>query len=377
MALLDDTRPIRPTIIPPDMVEGDEDNSPGCFVWGVVLFFSLLLALGIVGMAGFAGWGEGLRIGQGNATATRNADITTQCDRLPQDLANGSVGLAQARLDSLVTLTPSVPCVATYAPTATALFLQSMATATLPPTPTETASPTPTVTQESTPAESVTVATPTASTSGGFDLSALLAEAQQSLVEGKNRQAIDTLDAISAVDPQFQKGIVDQLTYQALTTEARRLFRTGTNLAEAILLTTRAEQYGDVGDLSYERYIAEIYLQALIYQDTNFPRAIQQFSVIVYTQGLPNYLNASSLLNGQYVKYGDALALGGDYCNAQRQYESALGLFTNNDVSIKLADVTQKCQQGGIFATPDPNQPTPEGGAGGGSGDVAPIGVRP
>ncbi len=377
--LLDDTQPKRPSsfVTPPNMIDDEEEGGPGCLVWTIIGLFCLGLALATVFLASFAGWSEGLRIGQGNATATVNADIVVQCERIPQDIANASMGLVQARFDSLAQFTPVVPCIATYAPSATALYLQSVATEAPTSTPSPTLTLTPevvtTVTEEAVPASS----TP-ASSSSGFDLGALLAEAQQALTAGTNRIAIETLDAISAVDPQYQKGTVDQLLYQGLTTEARRLYRTGTSLAEAVLLTNRAEQYGDVGELNYERYIAEIYLQAQIYLDTNYPKAIQQLSLIVYTQNLPNYLGSSSLLNQQFVKYGDLLVASADYCNAQRQYESALSLFASGEVRGKADDATLKCQQGvPIVGTVDPNAtpaPTPEGGAGDG---VSPIGVRP
>jgi hypothetical protein len=373
----DDTQPKRPNLVPPPsdyVADFEQDTGPGCLIWGLIGAFCLLLALATVLLASFAGWTEGLRVGQGNATATINADIAEQCQRIPQDIANGSMGLVQARLDTLSQFTPAPPCIATHAPAATALYLQSHPTAT--PTLTPTLAPSHTVT----PSDALTQATqdappsPTASTQGGFDLGALLTEARNLLSAGDNRAAIETLDAISAVDPQYQKGAVDQLLYQALTTEARRLYRTGTSLAEAVLLTNRAEQYGDVGELNYERYIAELYLQAQIYLDVNFPRAIQQLSQIVYTQNLPNYLNASSLLNDQFIKYGDALALQGDYCNAQRQYESAFAMVASASVASKRDDATQKCQQGVLpVLTPDPNATPTEGASGG----FAPIGVRP
>lgn len=372
----DDTQPKRPNFVPPPSeyaADFEQDSGPGCLIWGVIGAFCVLLALATVSLASFAGWTEGLRVGQGNATATINADITEQCQRIPQDIASGNMGLVQARFDTLVQFTPAPPCVATHAPAATALYLQSLPSATATLTPSATASP-PALGETAIPPTPDAPLSPTPITQGGFDIDALLVEARAFLSSGNNRAAIETLDAINAVDPQYQKGTVDQLLYQALTTEARRLYRTGTSLAEAILLTNRAEEYGDVGELNYERYIAELYLQAQIYVDVNFPRAIQQLSQIVYTQNLPNYLNASSLLNDQFIKYGDALALQGDYCNAQRQYESAFAMVASASVASKRDDATQKCQQGVLpIVTPDPNA-TPTEGAGGG---FAPIGVRP
>lgn len=388
MQAMDDTQPNRPIDFPARpthfiAIEDEEDNdSPGCLVWAGVFLFTLLLAGGVVFMAGFAGWNEGLRVAVNNATATQNSDILTQCERIPQDLQNGNLGLAERRFESLNVFAPPPPCVAQYAPTATAVYLQSLPTPT--PTPTETPTPTPTeVVVEVTQAIQIAEPTPISTSASGFNLSALLAEAQQFIAEGKFNEAVDTLEAIAAVDATFETSTVDRLLYQALTSDARNLFRSGRNLAQAVLLTNRAEQYGDVGELGYERYIAELYLQAQIYRDVNFPQAIRLLTQIVYQQGLTNYMGGEALrqLNTQTVKYADSLALSGDYCAAQAQYDSSLAMFQNLEVSNKRAAVATSCSAGltgttgagGIVATTDPNSPSPTADP----NAPAPIGQRP
>lgn len=375
MPNLDDTQPRLPAAFPDrptHFITPDEDNAddgPGCLVWSVVFGFMLLLALGVVGLAGLAGWNEGLRVAIGNATATQSSEIVAQCARIPQDLASGSFGLAQRRFESLGAFTPPPPCVAQLAPTATAAYLASLPTNTPTPTPTllPSSTPTPEVTQEP--------STPFPTSASGFDLNKLLAEAQQLLSAGKFNEAIDTLDALAAIDHTFETVTVDRLLYQALTSEARNLFRSGQNLAQAILLTNRAEQYGNVGDLSYERYIAELYLQAQIYRDVNFAQAIRLLTQIVYQQDLTNYMGGEALrqLNNQTVKYADLLAQNGDYCGAQAQYDSALSMFPNTDVSNKRAAAAAACASGVIGATQDPLAPVPTSDP----NAPAPIGQRP
>jgi tetratricopeptide (TPR) repeat protein len=347
----------------------EPDNSPGCIVWGLVGVFMVLLGFATVFMAIVAGWNDGLRVAVGNATATKNSDISTQCERIPSDLVAGNVGLANQRLQSLLQLTPSVPCIATVAPQLTAYAI------TLTPqiTPT-TMLPTATA-----PAEVTAVVTPAPTSSSGYDLDALLFEAQNYLTSGDNTAAIDTLDAINAIDPTFQKVQVDQLLFTALTREASRLYLGGTNRAQAIILTTRAEQYGDIGELNYERFIAEIYLQAEANKNVNYPRAIQAYSRIVYEQGLPNYGNAQQALYDQYVKYADALLLGGDPCNAQTQYNNALDISSSSAVATQRDVAATQCSSGVIVGTPDPNQPAPttDPNSGAVGTGTAPIGVRP
>jgi len=376
----DDTQPRRPAKWPatppqpsaaypppyayvhPD-ASGDEDGlvGPGCLAWGLVLAFCVALAFGIVGAAGFAGWTDGLRVGQANATATRSSDIGAQCERIPADLASGSLGLAAARLNDLALSTPAIDCVALFAPTATTLYLQSLATATFTPSPSPSATPSPTPLPPDAPTQSPSP-TPAPTSASGFDLAALLQEAQAQINNSQLRDAIDTLSAISAIDPAYEKATVDQLMVQALTSEARRLYRSGENLAEAVLLTNRAEEYGDVGDLNYERFIASLYLEAQAYRKTNDRLAIQLLSRIIYEQNLPNYMGGSVMtqLFESYVGYGDLLALT-DPCNAATQYGQALSLRSDGSVLAKRDQASAICS--GLStpsgSTPDPSIPLP------------------
>lgn len=380
MQEIDDTQPTRAIhdTAPHMVTMPDEDDAagtgPGCAVWGAVGVFMVLLAFGTVAMALFAGWNDGYRVAAGNATATTYQDVLTQCDLIPGDLANNSFGLAQLRVNALMTTMPDVPCVVTLAPQMTNAYAAGMSAL----TPTVTLTPVPAVASPSPEASPTTTSTPAPTSSSGFDLAALLAEAQADLATGENRTAIETLDAIAAVDPTFQKAQVDQMLFSALTSEARDLFLSGQNLAEAIVLTNRAENFGDIGTLNYERFIADLWLQAQAYSGVNYPRAIQILNRIVYEQGLPNYRNASVELFNQYVAYGDALLAGGDPCSARTQYDTALSLSASGSVQGQRAAADAQCSAvivggtPGVVATPDPANPGGSGGSG-----TAPIGERP
>lgn len=371
---LDDTQPTRAVYDMPNLIRMEDDDEeagggPGCVVWALVGLFMLLLSAGTVVMALFAGWNDGYRVASDGATATGYQVIQTQCDLIPGDLTNGAFGLAQRRAESLATLTPAVECLAALAPQMTNAYTSAMQT--LTPAMTPTSAPTATTETVVMPTE----ATPQPTSSSGYDLAALLAEAQADIAAGSNRRAIDTLDAITAVDPTYQKTLVDQLLFSALTSEARNLFRTGQNLAEAIILTTRAEQYGNIGELNYERFIAEIWLQAQANKGVNYPAAIQALRRIVYEQGLPNYRNASRELFDTMVAYADALLLGGDPCTARTQYDAALSLFNSAEVANARASAEAQCSAVPLVTPGDPNAPTPDNS--GGSGGSSPIGVRP
>ncbi len=365
---LDDTQPNKPVQMPPQPAgyphaKEDDDGSgggPGCLAWGIVGIFSAGLALVVVMLAAFSGWSEGLDVARGYATATQDAYIFDQCNRTGNDIVMGNVGLVQRRLEDLLLQTPVPACLAQYIPTATQLYINNL------PTVTPTASPTPTLT--STPeitlapdVPEVTTEPQAVSNDSGYDLAGLLAEAQLAYDTSSFPIAIDTLEAIIAVDPNYEKGRVDNLLYQALMKQATFLYRNNGNLAEAILLTNRAEEYGDVGELNFERAVAQTYLESQVAKGINYGMAIRLLGQIVNNYGLPNYRGAQQQLIEQYIAYGDFLVQSSDNCGAVAQYDAALQLAVNDAVRVKRDTATQTCTFGqtptfaGTGATPDPN----------------------
>jgi hypothetical protein len=112
-----------------------------------------------------------------------------------------------------------------------------------------------------------------------------------------------------------------------------------------------------------------LYLDAQNTIGTNFPAAITALNEI-YAAGPSRYQQqAGQLLFDQYVAYGDAYAVGGEYCPAVIQYQNALNLQNRPDVSAKLDQAKLTCEQG----TPVPGSVgAPVAGTPGG---VAPVGV--
>jgi len=325
----------------------DEIGGPGCIVWGIVGMFSVLLAGILVMAATFAGWNSGVSVARANATATIASDIQIQCERMQTDIDAGNAGLLQRRIEVLQAFTPEPACLTEFIPIATTLYLQSLPTET--PLPTETSIPTITPSPEATSiiestATATTEAVITQSSSSLFeyDLDALLAEAETQLSTQSYADAMETLDAIIAIDENFQRTKVESMYFNALTSEATRLFHSG-KLAEGIVITGRAEAYGDIQGLNYERFIAQLYLDAVRLKITNPGESVRLFSRIAYEQGLINYLNGQVMteLQEAYANYGNSLSEIGEYCSARDQYDAALGLqpiVTN----ILRSDITSK-----------------------------------
>ncbi len=362
----DDTQPRSPFVPSPELLNPEEDaTGPGCLIWGLVGLASVIIAVLIVFLAGYSGWNAGLRIARAEATQTRAADVIIQCEFIGRDINNGnSPALIQKRFDDLSQQTPVPDCVARLAPSATAYAVAQLST------PTATVTPTLPPTSETPPPSTAEATSEPANATSGFDITGLLDEAQSQVALAQWEDAILTLDAIAAIDPNYEKARVERLLFQALTAQANLLYQTG-RLAEAIVLTDRAEQYGDIQGLNYERFIASIYLDAQRYVDINYSEAIRLLSRIVYEQNLPNYQGgaAARLLYAQLVKYGDAFAASGDSCSAVAQYDRAIQLSQNVSGVNGQADTVSKrdsaqtaCLQSTLqpeLGTADPNA-TPE-----------------
>lgn len=319
-------------------------RAASCLLWSAASTILLLIAAATVIVAAYAGWGSGVETARVNATGTVAAEQQQQCERIPADLAAGNFDLAKTRIESLRAKMPAPNCLPPLLPTATAAYLLAQ--------PSPTALPTLTATR---PAPTATLPPPVLSSptveeddSGWeYDLAALLAEARADLAALDFAAAIDTLEAIIGIDGDFNREQVRGLALEALSAQALLLYRNG-KLSEAIVLTDRAEVYGDIGELNYERYVAEQFLTGQRYKTTNPALAVLRFNEIYY-QHNPNYMNGEVVgeLQDALRYYGDALALQGDACQALEQYQAALALYPNYS-PVSRGELTTKQQQSAL-----------------------------
>lgn len=375
---LDDTQPVRPVrpsvgsvepyegpLLDPDEETFEEDvRGVGCGM-SVLLFGIIgLFALVIVGLSATAGWTSGQRSAAVNATATSATDLQHQVDLVSADIAAANYERADIRLRYLATQAPGLPSLPQLLQTGTALYLTRQPTAT--PTPTET--PTETMTLPGPTIEPTAEATPTLN--DPFDLGGRLQRAQSAVSLAQWNDAIDDLDVILSIDPNYETGTVRMLMSRALNAQALALYRSG-ELGEAIFLTDRAEEFGEIGELSFERYVAQLYLTAKSRVGTSdYTGAINALNEV--RSVAPNYQNGEiqQLLFQNYVNYADALMFGAP-CAAVQQYTNALQLFGDGLVSNKRATAQNYCEFGtptpeGFVPTADPANP--------GDGGTAPIG---
>ena len=263
----------------------------------------------------YAGWSSGVDIAQAKATVAAEDALREQCLLLPEDLATGKLDLAQARLESLRLQMPQPDCLMRWSPMATQAYLASLPSPTPPPRPT---------------AQPTHAAAPPPTQApirrADYDLDALLSEAQTQLTSRDYYAAIDTLDAIISLDPDFQRELTRELMLDALTTQAQSLFESG-KLSEAIVLSERAEQYGNIGDLTFLREVALMLQRAQLLVDGNPAEAVRLLRRIVYDFQTPRLMtfDMEGELQAALAAWGDWL-LSSDACNALAQYDAALEL---------------------------------------------------
>ena len=335
-------------------------SGPGCLTWLFLGILGIIFAIVIVILAGTAGWAKGQRNADETATAVQATEIQQQIEHIATEVAGDDTVYAPirvaTRLAFLETLTPGVPAVPELRLTATAFYLNSQPTETPTPTATEEVTSTAEQTPEAT-EEAVYVPNP----DGSYDLDAMLDAAQLHIRFGEYEDAYETLDAIIRIDPDFQPTTIRALMSEVLTTQASQLYRTAndTDLAEAIRLTDLAEEYGSIGELDYERAVAVLYLDIQRTVQTGAHAVAINLLTTMLTRYQAEYRTANfrQMLFNEYVIYGDAFALEGNYCQAVVQYGLALSVFNNEAVSTKRDDAQFQCDN----PTPT-SEPTTESG---------------
>jgi tetratricopeptide (TPR) repeat protein len=350
MQATEDTQPRRGDVFPE---EEYEDTSPGCAVWGFVGAFGILLSLAIVLAAAEAGVRQGANIGERTAVARTQEFVARECEVLPTDIALERVSIVRTRYDNWAQRGAIPLCAQAYIPEATQIYVNSLATDTPMPTATLEATATSQPTDMPTAMVESTVDSANVAPTSLYDLAGLLQEARDFITAQNYTDAIRTLDAIIAIDPNYETATVNQLLFNSLTTHATNLYRSSGSLAEAIQLTNRAELYGDIQDLNYERSVAQYYLDAQGFLDVNYPAAIQQLNQV--QSFATNYRNTNQLLAQQYEGYGDALVIGGEPCRAVQQYDALLALQQQPSIQVKRDNAQNQCNGIGIVPTFDPN----------------------
>jgi len=275
----EDTRPRAPVSVPPWGEEPPVDpladtaeiavgrTAARPLLLALVLGATLCLCLLMVGFAGYAGYRDGLATNDARLTQTIATGIAEQYRMGVNDLAQGYAELAAARFAWIV---ETVNAPAAIAGDSAALLATARAISSYTPTPAPTDTPTPTLTP--TPSLTPTLPSPTPSPEASQDPAYLFEQAQTALRLVRYEDAIEWLDALRALAPDYRAAEVEDMLVKALT-EQGKLYLRGQNpdgadmLARGVLLIYRANDIRPVqpGTLLGEAIFVEMYLNARNY----------------------------------------------------------------------------------------------------------------
>lgn len=247
------------------------------------------------------------------------------------DFNQGNLELARQRFEYILERDPNFPAVADrLAETLRILYATSTPTA-IPPTPTQTP------TQDMRPVEE------------------LFAQAFQSYNQSEWNTVIDLLTALRKANPGYRVVEVDSLLFRTLRQRGVQKIQAESNLEGGIYDLALAERFGPIDDEAAGwRNLARLYMIGLGFWEVFPEQAVYYFSQVA--AAAPYLRDASGwTASGRYraalLQYADQLARLGDWCEAERQYQLALSMGTDERVLPTAAYAQLQC-------SPPTNTPT-------------------
>jgi tetratricopeptide (TPR) repeat protein len=307
-------------------------GSRAWILWSLLgIFVLLLIALGSVRL----GYQSAIQKRLGFQSTQVAAEAQAQFDLGVQDQQAGHYDLARQRFEYVMQIDPNFPGVTEKLAEAMVAMI-STATATIAPTPT---------------------LTPTPDTRGREEL---FTQAQASLLASDWSTTIDTLLTLRKRDPTFMAVKVDGMLFVALRNRGVDKIARQADLEGGTYDLALAERFGplDVEARNWRDW-ATLYVRGASFWDVDWAQAVYYFGQLV--QIAPNLVDGSGYTAFErnilaLLGYGDWFARQGKFCEAQQQYEAALGI-RDDPVARPTADfAAQKCQEANAPA----NTPVPQ-----------------
>lgn len=253
-----------------DTAEIIVSRTPARFLLLATVFAgTICMCVLLVGFAGFAGYRDGLATNDAKITQTLATGIAEQYAIGVDDLSQGYAELAAARFAWIVETIAAPPA---YARDSASLLATARAMASYTPTPPPTATFTPSPTATLTPIPTDDLAlVPSATTSPLADPAYLYEQAAVAMRLVRYEEAIEWLDALRALAPDYRAAEAEAMLLEALTQQGRIYLR-GQNsdgadmLARGVLLVYRANEIGTIeSTLLGEAIFVEMYINARNY----------------------------------------------------------------------------------------------------------------
>ena len=240
-----------------------------------------------------------------------------------QDIQNGRYDLAQQRFEYILARDASFPGISEQL--AHVIQIQS-ATATPTAVP---ATHTPTPTRDLRPVD------------------ALFSNIQTLFAQSDWEGSVNAIIALRQVDSLFHVAEVDGFLYRALRNRGLRKIQEEGNLEGGIYDLTLAERIGPLdGEAITQRDLARFYMMGSSFWEVYPEQAVYYFGLVASASPSMHDATgwtAAARYRAALIQYADQLAGGGDWCNAQLQYELALSYSGEADLQSTLEYAAYQC----------------------------------
>ncbi|MCI0709112.1 MAG: hypothetical protein L0154_03020 [Chloroflexi bacterium] len=263
------------------MTDQPHEGPPrNCLLSLMVLTITTCICLTTITLSGFGGYQDEYSDIQTEDVETQAAEVATQYSLALEDETAGSWELAYDRYEFIETKQPGYADV-TRRLQEVAIMLS--VTPTLAATDTPDATATPTATIEAATSETASEEPAATATSEGPDVAGYFDDAEKLYNAGLHEDAIEYLDIVISLDPEYRRSEVDSMLFNSLKQQAFIYFR-GTNtddgtkgypgdqLVRGIQLADRAlvlqdenPQVGSLDNLDSERFFVNGYVVARSY----------------------------------------------------------------------------------------------------------------
>lgn len=178
---------------------------------------------------------------------------------------------------------------------------------------------------------------------------ALLDDGRRLVGQKQWSDAVTRLEQLRTLNAEFHQQEATDLLYTAYVEGGKEAVSVGQiELARERFDSALAIRNGDP-EVVRQRDRAVLYLDGQQAAGYNWPLAIQKFSAL-YQQD-PKYDDIKKRLIDAYAQYGDAAAKQGAWCLAAKEYDSALGIASDPQLSGKRSQAMSQCRQA-VAATP-------------------------
>jgi hypothetical protein len=290
--------------------------------WRSILV-SMLGVIGLLVLGALGGYGSGIGERKAAQSSAISQQLMEQFQYALVDEQFGRYSVAKQRLEFIIQNGPSFPGVQNELAKVLVLMTIPTPTPTLPPT------PTPDLRGEQ----------------------SLFATAQQLITSGDWLNALNELDQLRKMDPNFNTSQVDGMYYFALRNYGVDLIQKQGNLEGGIYELTLAERFCS-GSACLDNTAIQLregardYIQAASYFGVDWSRAAAKFAEVY--AGWPTMwdgsMNAAHRYQIALMRYGDKLWGERNACEASDQYQLAESIGQLDDMASKNANQAyQEC----------------------------------